>query len=311
MRRHPDLRVLFATDFSAACARAARSLDQLASLLYLDVTIVHATRDAGRSEVRKALDATPPHASGTFRCRRVALEAADPARAIAHLCEAAVFDLAVVPGTGRLHWSHLAGQSFRRRFRARCRVPMWTLGRDASDDALDRPVRTVGALVDFDDRPALLLHRAARFAEAIGAGLIAFALVPPTDDALMGAVAGSEAPVTAHEAASRLATIAQAAGVPVDFPVQAGTRASLLRRIRDHRSADILFVGPAQASTALSLSGLPRDLERLPCPVVCVGDNDPGLEAVVATSISPASIVPGPVVPAAVAQAHLPATALG
>jgi nucleotide-binding universal stress UspA family protein len=271
-RHQPDLRVLFATNFSTACERATRGIAQLADALQLDVTIVHAVKaGAGRPEVRRALDGFFPEAQRLFRCRRVAIEGADAAVAVAALCNQVGYDLIVAPGSGRFGWSNLMGGSFRARLLAHARVPVWTAGSCLPAIDFSRPIGSVACLVDFDDQPESFLPQVTAFAQHFGARVQALAVLPAVDDGVIGEVAQSNTPLLPEHAAARIAEMF-GGDAPASIDVGVGRRGRELARLLAHRKADLLFVGPRQAAARSWPRTVSRDLDRLPCPVVCVGN---------------------------------------
>lgn len=271
-RHQPDLRILFATNFSEACARAGRAIAQLADSLQIDVTIVHVVKEgAGRPEVRRALDGFFPEARQLFRCRRVAVEGTDAAVAVAALCNHVEYDLIVAPGSGRVSWSNLMGRSFRARLMAQAAVPVWTAGSCLPAIDFTRPIGSVACLVDFDDRPESLLPQVTAFAHHFGARVHALTVLPPVDDSVIGEVSQSEVPLRPERAAARIAGMF-GGDPPASIDIGVGRRGRELGRLLTNRRVDLLFVGPRQATTRSWPHAVSRDLDRLPCPVVCVGD---------------------------------------
>src|SRR5262245_59061363 len=119
----PDLRLLFATDFSQRCYRAAAAIGQLADTCRLKLTIVHAVGPDDEDLVwqrRRELDAFLECVDRDVDCRPLLLRGHDPAADIADLCAAKRFDLVMAPGSSRRPWHGLLSPSFRSRLMRQC-----------------------------------------------------------------------------------------------------------------------------------------------------------------------------------------------
>lgn len=265
----PELRVLFPTNFSAACLHAGRTIAQLAEGCLLKLTLVHVMKKG--TKVRRAQNALDGFlADSDEHCvvDRLLLESNDPVTVVADLCRERPFDLVMAPRSGHLDLSTLFRSSFRARLLKECRVPLWTIGDRVPSDRLGRPPRTVACLVDFDDAPAGLVHFASAFAERFGAKLRVISVVPSIDDGTIADVLTSESPLMAADAFSRIQQIFDGRTLP-DVDVVVGTPAHGLRRLMRRANADLLFVGPRRAAGNRWVPGFARVLDKLPCPVVC------------------------------------------
>ncbi|MGE0450168.1 MAG: universal stress protein [Vicinamibacterales bacterium] len=273
MRSAPDLRLLFPTDFSDACVRASRVIAQLADVLQLDLTIMHAARPGANAlAARRALDRFFTEAAQLARCRRVLVETNDPCRAISDLCAAASYDLLVAPDAGRLQPQRFLAGSIRARLLQRCTVPLWTAGGCLTGiDHSRRGLQTIACLVDFDDRPEALLPQVTAFAQRFGARVQALAVLPPLDDGTIGEVAQSDVPLRPGAALTRIQEMF-GGDAPVGVDIATGAQGRELPRLLARCGADLLFLGPRQSSQGPWRLRFSRQLDRLPCPVVCVGD---------------------------------------
>lgn len=268
MHRAPGLRILFPTDFSAACLQAGRALTRLADGCRLERTVAHVVKpgsDVGRA--RRALESFVAQIDGGVDTARILLEREQPADAIADLCRQKRFDLVMAPASDRTGVPRLFRPSFRAQLLRRCAVPLWTAGGLATSE---RPLHTVACLVDFDDAPAGFLHLARAFADRVGARLRVLSVVPRVDEGTLGDVLTSDAPLRPEFAVSRIQALLGGRRGATEIDVAVGGQARGLRRLLARGPADVLLVGRRRAANGAWLSGFAHDLDRLRCPVVCV-----------------------------------------
>jgi len=273
MHDAPDLHLLFATNFSAACHRTGSAIGQLAGRCRLTLTIVHAIRpDDPVRQRRRELDAFMADVDRDLDCRRLIIEGRDPAGDVAALCATRRFDLVMAPGSHRRGWQGLLARSFRSRLLTQCGVPLWTAGACLPSTGFGRPIGIVSWLLDFDDEPAALLRLVSAFSRRVGAQLRVLAVVPPVDDGTLADVLSSDAPLTPARAVDRIQEL-WAAPDPPSIDVAVGDRGREVRRMIGRHPTDLLFVGRRHAAEPWFF---PRTLDRLPCPVVCVGGSPAG-----------------------------------
>lgn len=260
-----DLRLLLATDLPGAGAEVHRAVARLARTCRLQVTTVHVSpRD--RAPAQYALEAFAAEGPYTTRC--VLVRSHDAVGAVAELCNSDRFDLVMAPASQRralpLPWT-----SFRMQLLRRTSLPLWTGGTKVSAAAFLGRVRTIACFIDFDDHPDGMLEAAASFAARLGARLRAISVLPPLDDGSIGEVGTSRRPLTPLCAQHRVSELVS--GYPVDdVHAGLGERGPELRRMLQRIDADLLLVGRRQAAIGSLGFRLPRDLDRLPCPVLCI-----------------------------------------
>lgn len=277
MRDTPELRLLFATDCSAACVRAGAAIAQLAGAWDVTTTLVHVRPpDVPHARARAALDAFLPELDRGHRGRRLLLDAADPVTAVADLCNTDRFDLALVPRRDRSGLGWFWPRSFRARLTERCTLPLWTAGARVPATRLGRPVQRVACLIDFADEPEALLALARRVAGDAGASLHALAVVPPVHEGTPMEILGSDVPVTIAEACARIDAMA-GRDAARHVGVAAGPRGAELQRLLVSCEADVLLVARRPLSTGSWARSYLRDLDRLPCSVICVDPHETGM----------------------------------
>ncbi|MGE0393366.1 MAG: hypothetical protein AB7I25_07435 [Vicinamibacterales bacterium] len=258
--RSPDLRLLFATSFSAACVQAGRAVARLAEACHVELTLVHVVPPGGRNiRVHQRLEQFLHEHEVGRRCRRVLVESPDPAAAVAELCEHERFDAVVAPGSSRWGVSLSPAASFRGQLLRRSRVPVWTAGRALSAAAFHGRIATVACVLDLTSGDDAWWTAAEAFADRVGARLQLLALVPPVDEGLLTYALDARAPLTVARAVERLRALS--AGCAAGIDVQVGEGVSALNAQIARCGADLLFV-----SRRWSLRGL----DRLRCPVVSV-----------------------------------------
>lgn len=264
------LRILFPTNFSEACERAGQAVAQLATTCRLDLTIVHAGRRARQSRgIRTRLERFLVEANDYHFCQRVLVDSDDPAAAISHICRANRFDLVMAPASDHHGVQGMLTRSFRARLLKQCDVPLWTAGASVRSDTFDRPMKTIACLMDFDDDRAAFVRLVTTFAERVGARTRFLYVVPTVDEATITHALTSDAPLMPSVALKRIRDIFPADQCP-EIDVAVGARGRELRRMLSACDADLLFVGPRQASSRSWALRFSRDLDGLPCPVVCV-----------------------------------------
>lgn len=276
MREHHDLNLLFPTTFSAACHRAGQAIAQLARSCRLTLTVVHVERSGqGNARARRELEvflADEPHLRV---CERVLTVSDDPAATVADMCRAEKFDLVMAPASDRMGLRGLMRRSFRARLLATCPVPLWTAAGCLPSTDFARPLRTVACLVDFDDAPAPFLLLVSAFASRVGARVHFLSILPPVNEGTLTDVLTSDAPLLPDAAMRRVEAMVASQQEQPSILVAAGHRRSGLRRLLTRCEADLLFVSPRQAAAGLG-ARFSRDLDRLPCPVICLDPSPSG-----------------------------------
>lgn len=268
MLDNPELRLLLPTDFSDASARAAGAVAQLAGTCPVRLTVAHVApaREAIWPTRRRLETFLADHAS-SYRHSGVLIRGADPVKSVAELCNSDRFDAVMVPSSRR--GARLFGSSFRERLLRRTRLPLWTIGAGTSAFAFERPIRRVAGLVDFDDAPEAMVRAVSSFASRVGARLHLLAVIPPIDDGVLAAVAGSAAPLDVRVAMGRLRELAECYDIRADVDVAVGRSGPHVPHLASTSRADLLFISREHASLGPFGFRIPPGLERLPCPVVC------------------------------------------
>lgn len=267
--RRRALRLLFATSFSEGCERAAGAVVHLAAGGRADVTVVHAARSgAAAARASRELDRVLAAIDSRGVCRPILVESTDAAASIAGICLADRFDLVMAPASTRAGIGRLLSRSFRARLLRQCNVPLWTAGAHALSTA-SRPIQTVACLMDFDNDRAPFVQLVQSFAARYGARLHFLYVVTPIDESTLTHALVSQAPLTPSLALKRIRDMFPPDDVP-QIDVAVGDRGGELRRMLARCQADILFVGPRHASATAWALRFSRDLDRLPCPVVCI-----------------------------------------
>lgn len=270
MRDTPHLRVLFPTDFSAACIQTGRAISQLARVCPLTLTMAHVVRPGQWNQALRVLLQSFLAESRDFsESRRVMVEGGDPARAIAELCGTDRFDLIMAPASGRRGLGGMLAGSFRARLLERCDVPLWTAGDCLSSANFGRRLATVACLVDFDDNPDALLESVSAFARCLGARMHAVSVLPPIDDGTLVEVLTSTTPLLPEVAVDRIRRMCASHGSP-EVHVAVGTVGRTVPQLLSQAGADLLVIGPRHAAVGAWTSRVWRDLDRLPCPLLCV-----------------------------------------
>jgi hypothetical protein len=262
-----ELHILFPTGLSDSCLQAGRAIAQLAETCRIHLVIVHVVPPGGATvAVRRALDAFLPEADQLDACRRVILESDDTAQTVADYAQRG-FDLIVSPASDRLGLRGLVAPSFRGRLMRRTAVPLWSIGGSVCRTRFQRRIKNVAYLVDYHhDAEALPLISS--FANRFDADLHVLDVIPEITEGTV--VLDAERPLSAELSAARIRTWFEPPRLPNVMTV-IGTRRARLRRLIERCDADVLFVGQEQAAPGLLFSRFARDLDRLPCPVICLG----------------------------------------
>ena len=265
-----DLRILFATSFSDACLRTAPALAQLADKCHVELTILHVTKPGVPSiETRRALNSFLAEVDSYGICHRILLEADDPVKAIAELCNNGDFDLVFAPASDRLGIHSLFNSSFRARLIQECNAPVWTAGTCLEVMRRRPAVKTIACLLDFDAAAQPHLRLATALASRLGADLRLLHVIPPGDESLLANSVDSRAPLS-PEAAQVMARCAFGGDNCPDVDVAIGDLDRETPALLSRCDADLLFVGPGQALRGFLRPSLASMIDRSPCPVVCV-----------------------------------------
>jgi hypothetical protein len=134
----------------------------------------------------------------------------------------------------------------------------------------------VACLIDFADEPEALLALAKRVAADAGATLHALAVVPPVHEGTPTEMLGSDVPLTVAEACARIDAMAGRAAAR-HVVVAAGRRGAELPGLLSSCEADVLLVGRRPLSSGSWARSFLRDLDRLPCSVICVDPQSTGM----------------------------------
>lgn len=274
----PDLRILFPTSFSDACFQTGRAIAQLADRCHISLTIVHVTRPGGSTAAAyRELESFLGEADHYDHCRRILIESDCAPAAIADIASQSRFDLVMTPASDRLGLHSLLAPSFRGRLLGRFKTPMWTSGATVPAGRFRHRIRNVACLVDLDYDPSSHLTLASAFAARFDARLHLLHVVPSISEGLLLSALEGDRPL--HPEVARAQILRLAPSRPgVDLDVAIGERAGDLRRMLARCEADLMFVHQRQAARGVVFSRFARDLDRLPCPVVCLSDRDAELD---------------------------------
>jgi nucleotide-binding universal stress UspA family protein len=275
MQQSTDLHILFPTSFSDACFQAGRAIAQLADTLRVNLVIAHVVRRGGAtSAVRRELDSFFGEGDHFDSCRRVIIESNNAPQAIADYARRG-FDLLVSPASDRLGLHRILVPSFRGRLMRQANVPLWTVGASVSRTRFQRPIRNVAYLVDYHVQPGVRLPLVTSFASRFDADLHVLDVIPDISEGSL--VLDSDRPLNADVSSDRMRALFKESH-PTRVHVATGTRRGELRRMLERCDADVLFIGQEQASRGLFFPRFARDLDRLPCPVVCLGRSAESLQ---------------------------------
>lgn len=261
-----DLRLLLASPSGSATAPLRAAVARLAAAFDIDVTVV-GLPGAGDAA---AADPTFAPGSGRVRVQRLDHEHDDPLQAIADLCARQTFDAVMAPPDPGPRLLRGWRGSLRSRVLAGTGVPLWTGGDRIPSSTVDAPVREVACLVDFGFESEPTLHRASALARRLDASLHVVAMLPPVDDGLLAAVAGSDQPLLPEAALARVEHQCGSRFRP-EVDVVVGGRRQALDMVGRRGAPDVLFV-QAPVWTSPWSAGISRALDRAGCAVVLVPD---------------------------------------
>lgn len=262
----PELRLLLATDLSGDGSDARRTIARLARTCRVAVTTVHVSRPWQLGHAYGAFEAFA--ATGPPDARRVLVRGEDAIGAVAELCNSERFDLVMAPASARRGLPR-ALSSFRIRLLRRTKLPLWTGGPGVSLPAAYRPLGTIACFVDFDDNPERMLEAATALAARVGCRVRAVSVIPPLDDGSIAQVGTLHGPLDTRSAYRRMRDLVGRFAVD-GVHTALGRRGPELRRLLADIGADLLLVGRRQAGIGTFGFRLPRDLDRLPCPLLYV-----------------------------------------
>ena len=268
-----DLRILFPTSFSDSCFQVGRAIAQLADTCRISLTLAHIVRYGGATaQVHRELDSFLGEADHFDHCRRVLIESDNVPAAVADFASRERFDLVISPASDRLGVSSLVTPSFRARLLARSQVPLWTMGHSVPPARFRKGIKNVACLVDFDKDPMGRMPRVTSFAERFGARLHLLDVIPPVSEGTVVHALNSERPLRPEVSLGRIREMFDGRSCPNAYAA-IGHRGRELRRMLEACEADILFVGHRQAERGVIMARYARDLDRLPCPVICLSES--------------------------------------
>lgn len=261
--------LVFLTSFSQGCFRAIPAVAQMVDDLDARLTILHAY-DPSRSTASGAqatLDSFFPEADRFVGTRRVLYEGS-LFDALRDLGERRGFDLLIAPSVDRV-WPLRWGASARANLVAGADVPVWTIGRSVSPEALRRPTRRVACLLDAGDRVHSYLQRAATLATSLRGELLVLHAVPDFAEGEIrtapGALCADEVSEVVHRAIGR-------AALDVSVHVAPGGSPSAVRRLAESCAPDLLVLNPRDSLRPHLFGRRVSALaDVLPCPVLFVG----------------------------------------
>lgn len=265
-----ELKILFATRFTAECVETGRTIARLANSCQIGLTIAHVvgTGEATTGK-RRQMDTFLAGEPLFEDARRLLIESEDPVVALSHLCEEERFDLVLAPAAHGFRLSRLFGASTRARLLGACPAPLWTAGPAAIRNARTGSLRTVACVVDLDEPNDRFLGLVSAFASRYEAKLQVLHVIPPVDEGTLAQAVTSSAPLMPEVAMDRIRDLFAGNAFP-SIDVAIGETAKELPKMLERCDADLLFAGPGQALRGVFRKKLAPHIDKLACPVVCV-----------------------------------------
>lgn len=270
MYNTPDLKILFVTNFSDACFRTGRAIAQLADTCTVDLTVAYVAKPGAGAGKQKELNSFLAELDDYDSCYRVITEASEPLEGILGLCERNSFDLIVAPASDQLGVQSLFTQSLRARILKRSDTPLWTMGSHANHAGFKHAIRTVACLVDLKEGADPNLPLAVAFASQIGARLHILHVIPTVHEGMLAGAMDSVEPLAPAAALERIQSAFAGYACP-DIEIAIGDVTKELPRLLNRCEADVAFIGSGQALTWNWAPRLSRAIDKLPCPVICLG----------------------------------------
>lgn len=263
------MHILFATNFSDSCFRAIRAVAQLADEFDVRLTIAHGAPTAFQGN--RELQSFFAEADHYGNCRRISLPGA-PREAISEWARERHFDLIVAPGSDRVGLPRPFHRSFRAALLRHAAAPIWTTSRGLEIADFRRAYRTVAVALDGWDGDLRHLRLAASFAEAVGAQLRLFTVIPAVNEGTLSTQAVMPQPLSSRRAMARIEEMLDGWRVAPSVDLAIGSPERELPRLAARCDADVLFLTEAQSTSGFFVRGISRTVNRSPCAVVCVPD---------------------------------------
>lgn len=270
MQHTPELKILFATNFSDSCFQTGRSIAQLADTCHVSLTIAHVAGIGGATpQKHRELNSFLAEADHFDHCRRLLIETEDPASSIARLCREEHFDLVLAPASDRFGLKRLFTTSSRAQILRYCPAPLWTFGAALDMRGMKQTIRTVACVADLNRPDERFLGLASAFASRYGAYFQVLHVIPPVEENTLAHTISSNAPLMPEVARERIRSLF-AGNVFPEVDVAIGEPGRELPRMLRKCDADVVFIGPGQALNGMFQRKLAGYLDRLPCPAICV-----------------------------------------
>jgi nucleotide-binding universal stress UspA family protein len=265
----PELKVLFLTSFSDSCFQTIRAMAQLADRCSLSLTIAHICRPRQSSpNKRRELDSFFAEADHYDHCRRLLIEAENPAQIASQMCATEGYDLIVAPGSDRLGLHRRISSSFRARLMQTCSSPLWTAGTCLENSSFKGSIKRVGCLVEFSSDGASHLPMAVSFARRFGTRLRILAVIPPVHEGTLARALTSSEPLMPEVAIQKLQLAFRGLEMP-EMDVRIGDANRELPAMLRRAESDVLFLGPGQALQGSWRRRMASYIDRIPCPAIC------------------------------------------
>ncbi len=274
------LDVLYLTNFSDYCFRTIPAVAQLADVLKIRLTVLHAYDPAKetQSSAAEKVHSFFPEADRYLACNRLAAPGHMVDVVQRHL-EGWPVDLIVAPASDAIGFPRLGARSSRSRIIEQAGVPVWTFGRGICLSKLQQPVRNVACWLDYHSDKTGHLGYALEYASKIGAKLHLLSALPAVDEGMLSLGARSfGARMDEGKSLDPDTTAATILGLCTGFPIvpevhvaRSSGRSTLSHMLKEC-GADTVFLHH-QSSVLAEWLGLGlRIIDPLPCPSICTGD---------------------------------------
>lgn len=273
MAMHHPMEVLFLTSFSDYCFRCIPAIAQMADLLKVRLTILHAYDPAkiGHTAAEAQLKSFFPEADRYAACQRLAVPGPLVDVVTRHV-QAWPVDLIVAPASDAVGLPRVGMRSSRRRLIEATGVPVWTLGRGTASRKLQQPVQNVACWLDFHASGSSHLAYAIEYSKKFRARLHLMQSLPEIDDGLLGLDMKNGKPLSPNLAAAEILNLCANAPLRPEIHVSRGDRSTERTRMLRECDADVVFLRTEPQGMTDWLGLGMWSCDNLPCPAVCIGE---------------------------------------
>jgi hypothetical protein len=264
--------MLFLTNFSDYCFRCIPAIAQMADVLKVRLTILHAYDPAKirHSSAQEQVNSFFPEADRYVACHRLAVPGPLTQVVKEHL-EGWPVDLIVAPASDAVGFPRIGVRSNRSSLIQASGIPIWTLGRRAVLRRLHQPVQNVACWLDFRSQTDHLVF-ALEYASKLRAKLHLMSSLPTIDEGML-ALGLEEKPLSPDLAAAQILKLCANASIRPEVHVSRGnSRVERARMLREC-DADVVFLRTKRSALAEWFGLGLRACDSLPCPAICIGDN--------------------------------------